>query len=331
MAATTTTATREPAPPLVERVRPFAEAFGTLAVAGLLVLAFGLTSSAFLQAANLRNILVQVTVVAVAAIGETIVMLTGGLDLSVGANVLFGSVVAADLAERQGLPLWVAVPVGILASAGIGFLNGVLTAVIGIEAILATLGTFLVAAGLAKIILHSSWIVVSSPFFADFVQTHVFWDLSVMVIVMLGLYVVASALMRATPFGRAIYAIGGNPAAARATGLATTRIRIAAFTLAGAFAGIAGVLQIGQLGIVSSGNATGLEFQAITAALIGGLSVSAGGVGRVERTLLGAVIVGMITNYQTIRGVPPNYQQALLGGILLLSILVDRLIRGTKP
>jgi ribose transport system permease protein len=87
------------------------------------------------------------------------------------------------------------------------------------------------------------------------------------------------------------------------------------------------LLQIGQLGIVSSGNATGLEFQAITAALIGGLSVSAGGVGRVERTLLGAVIVGMITNYQTIRGIPPNYQQALLGGILLLAILTDRVFR----
>jgi ribose/xylose/arabinose/galactoside ABC-type transport system permease subunit len=159
----------------------------------------------------------------------------------------------------------------------------------------------------------------------------VFWQLPVMVIVMLGLYALASALMRATPFGRAVYAIGGNPAAARIAGLPTARVRIAAFTIAGAFAGMAGILQIGQLGIVSSSNATGYEFQAITAALIGGLSVSAGGVGRVERTLLGAVIVGMITNYQTIRGVPPNYQQALLGGILLLSIVVDRLIRGRKP
>jgi ribose/xylose/arabinose/galactoside ABC-type transport system permease subunit len=134
--------------------------------------------------------------------------------------------------------------------------------------------------------------------------------------------------MRVTPFGRAIYAIGGNPRAARIAGLPSVRIRIAAFALAGAFAGIAGVLQIGQLGIISSGNAAGLEFQAITAALIGGLSVSAGGVGRVERTLLGAAIVGMIANYQTIRGIPPNYQQALLGGILLLAILADRLFRG---
>jgi ribose transport system permease protein len=311
-----------------ERARRAAEAFGTVAVAGLLLLSFGLTSNVFLQPANLRNILVQITVVGVAAIGETLVLLVGGLDLSVGANVLLGSVVAADLVQRQGTPLWVGIAGGILASTGIGLLNGVLTAVIGIEPILATLGTFLLAGGMGKIVLHSSWIVVDNPFFANLVRTHVFWQLPVMVIVLFALNAVAAVAMRMTPFGRAIYAIGGNRRAARIAGLPTMRIRIVAFALAGAFAGVAGLLQIGQLGIVSSGNAAGLEFQAITAALIGGLSVSAGGVGRVERTLLGAVIVGMIANYQTIRGIPPNYQQALLGGILVLAILTDRLFRG---
>ena len=310
-----------------ERARRAAEAFGTVAVAGLLLLSFGLTSSVFLQPANLRNILVQITVVGVAAIGETLVLLVGGLDLSVGANVLLGSVVAGDLVQRQGAPLWAGIAGGILASTGIGLLNGVLTAVIGIEPILATLGTFLLAGGIAKIVLHSSWIVVDNPFFANLVRTHVFWQLPLMVIVLFALNAVAAVAMRMTPFGRAVYAIGGNPRAARIAGLPAVRIRIVAFGLAGAFAGIAGLLQIGQLGIVSSGNAAGLEFQAITAALIGGLSVSAGGVGRVERTLLGALIVGMIANYQTIRGIPPNYQQALLGGILLLAILTDRLFR----
>jgi ribose/xylose/arabinose/galactoside ABC-type transport system permease subunit len=312
----------------LDRVRAAAETFGTLAVAGLLLLSFGLTSSVFLEATNLRNILVQITVVGVAAIGETLVLLVGGLDLSVGANVLLGSVVAGDLVQRQGAPLWAGILGGIAASTGIGVLNGVLSAVIGIEPILATLGTFLLAGGLAKIVLHSSWIVVDKPFFADLVRTHVFWQLPLMVIVMFALYALAAVAMRVTPFGRAVYAIGGNPRAARLAGLPAVRVRILAFGLGGAFAGVAGLLQIGQLGIVSSGNATGLEFQAITAALIGGLSVSAGGVGRVERTLLGAWIVGMITNYQTIRGIPPNYQQALLGGILLLAIVADRLFRG---
>jgi ribose transport system permease protein len=315
-------------PPPLERLCRTAETFGTLAVAGLLLLAFGLTSSVFLKPTNLRDILVQITVVGVAAIGETLVLLVGGLDLSVGANVLLGSVVAGDLVQRQGAPVWVGIAGGILASTGIGLLNGVLSAVIGIEPILATLGTFLLAGGIAKIVLHSSWIVVDAPFFADLVRTHVFWQLPLMVVVMFALYALAAVVMRVTPFGRSVYAIGGNPRAARLAGLPAVRVRVMAFTVAGSFAGVAGLLQIGQLGIISGGNGVGLEFSAITAALIGGLSVSAGGVGRVERTLLGAVIVGMITNYQTIRGIPPNYQQALLGGILLLAILADRAFRG---
>lgn len=316
--------------PLAERFRTYAEMFGTLAVAVLLLLAFGLTASVFLHPTNIRNILVQISVVGVAAIGETIVMLIGGLDLSVGANVLLGSVVVAELAQRQGLPLLVAIPAGIAASTGIGLLNGLLTAVIGIEPILATLGTLLLAAGTAKVVLHSSWIIVEHPFFADLAQTTVVLGLPVMVVIMLALYGVAAFVMRKTPFGRSVYAIGGNARSARLAGLPTVRVRVLAFAVAGALAGVAGLLQVAQLGIVSQGDAAGLEFEAITAALIGGLSVSAGGVGRVERTLLGAWIVGMIANYQTIRGVPPNYQDALLGGILLLAVVIDRLFRGAR-
>jgi ribose/xylose/arabinose/galactoside ABC-type transport system permease subunit len=107
-------------------------------------------------------------------------------------------------------------------------------------------------------------------------------------------------------------------------------VSIGAYTFAGLFAGIAGFLNVGQLGLVSQNDGVGLEFRAIIAALMGGLSVSAGGVGRVERTLVGALIVGMITNYQTIRGIPPTYQDALLGGLLLAAILADRLLRGRQ-
>jgi ribose/xylose/arabinose/galactoside ABC-type transport system permease subunit len=330
MAVDTGRADTLPGVSLSERIRPYAEAFGTLAVAALLMIVFGLTSDVFLEPTNLENILIQISVVGVAASGETIVMLMGGLDLSVGANVLLGSVVVAAIAERAGLPLLIAIPAGIAASAGIGLLNGVLTAVIGIEPILATLGTLLLAAGAAKVILSSSWIIADHPFFADLARVEVALGLPVMVVIMLLVYAVLAFVMRASPFGRAVYAIGGNPRAARLSGLPAIRIRILGYTLAGALAGVAGLLQVGQLGIVSQGDSAGMEFEAITAALIGGLSISAGGVGRIERTLLGALIVGMIANYQTIRGVPPNYQDALLGGILLLAVLTDRLFRGRQ-
>jgi ribose transport system permease protein len=315
---------------LSERARRLADAFGTPAIALLLGLAFWLSSDVFLSSGNVRNIFMQISVVGVAAIGATIVMLTGGLDLSVGAVVLLSEVIVADLVTTQELPFAVALAAALGAAAGIGLLNGILVAVVGIEPILATLGTLLLAAGLGKLILSLRYIQVSHPIFNDLAVTDVVFNLPIMVVVMFGLYAVTAVAMQKTAFGRKIYAVGGNYRAARLSGLSVVGVTIAAYTVAGLFSGIAGFLNVGQLGLVSQNDAVGMEFQAIIAALIGGLSVTAGGVGRVERTLLGALIVGMILNFQTIRGVPPNYQQAFLGGVLLAAVLLDRMLRGRQ-
>ncbi len=312
------------------RLRPWAETFGTLIVGLAVLLAFAATSDVFLEPTNLRNILIQVTVVGVAAIGSTIVLLSGGIDLSVGGTVLLGAVVTADLAVRQGLPLPVAIAGGIAASTAVGILNGLLVAVVGVEPILATLGTLLLGAGTAKLILGSGWIQVDDEFFTSLARDEVVLNLPPMVLIMLALYVVAAFAMQRTPFGRSVYAAGNNRRAAELSGLPLARLVIGCYGLGGLFAGIGGVLLVAQLGIVSQGDAVGIEFEAITAALIGGLSVTAGGVGRVEKTLLGALIVGMLANYQTIRGVPPEYQDAVLGGILLLAVVADRLVRGRQ-
>ena len=178
-------------------------------------------------------------------------------------------------------------------------------------------------------LLNSNWIIVGDSFFADLAQHDVLLSMPIMVVLMLALYAIVAVAMRVTPFGRRVYAIGGNARAARLSGLPVVRVRIVAFALGGLFAGHRRAARGRRSsGIVSQGDAAGMEFRAITAALIGGLSVTAGGVGRVERTLVGALIVGMLTNYQTIRGVSPNYQDAVLGGILLLAVIADRLIRG---
>lgn len=310
-----------------QRLRQFADRFGTLVVAVGIALGFGMTSAVFLTATNIRNILIQVSVIAVAAIGGTLVMLIGGLDLSVGSNVLLSAVVASDLFQNHGAPVWLGICCGVAASTGIGWVNGFLVTAVGIEPILATLGTSLLAGGLAEIVLNTSYIMVNGGFFTALVDRNLVWQLPGMVVLMFVLYAVMAVLMRSTPFGRSVYAIGGNPAAARLAGLATQRTRVVSYVIAGVFAGLAGILQIAQVGLVSNTNTTGFAFDVIIAVLVGGLSVSSGGVGWVERTLLGALIVGMVANYQTIRGVPPNYQQALLGGILLVAIVFDRVIR----
>jgi ribose transport system permease protein len=315
---------------LADRARWAAETFGILVILGALVLAFSMTSSVFLASGNVRNIFVQISVVGVAAIGATLVMLAGGLDLSVGSVVLLSEVIVADLTATHHVPIGIALLAALGAAAGIGLLNGVLTAVIGIEPILATLGTLLVAAGLAKLILGLRYLQVDHPIFNDLATTNVLFNLPIMVAVMLGLYAVVAVAMRTTPFGRMVYAVGGNRRAARLSGLSVAGVTIAVYTIAGVCSGIAGFLNVAQIGLVSQNDAVGMEFQAIIAALVGGLSITAGGVGRVERTLVGALIVGMMTNYQTIKGIDPAYQQAFLGGLLLLAVLADRILRGRQ-
>ena len=315
---------------VADHIRRLAETLGIVAIAGALLLAFGLTSSQFLLSGNIRNIFVQISVVGVAAIGETIVLLAGGLDLSVGSVVLLSEVICADLTATHHLPLSVALLAALGAAGGIGLLNGVLVAVIGIEPILATLGTLLVAAGLAKLILGLRYLQVTDPVFNDLAVKNVLFNLPIMVAVMLGLYVVVSIAMRVTPFGRMVYAVGGNRRAARLSGLPLVGMTVAVYVVAGVLYGIAGFLNVAQIGLVSQNDGTGLEFQAIIAALVGGVSVTSGGVGRVERTLLGALIVGMMTNYQTIKGIDPAFQQAFLGGLPLAAILADRFLRGRQ-
>jgi ribose transport system permease protein len=313
-----------------DRSRWFAETFGIVAIAGALLLAFSTTSSIFLASGNVRNIFVQISVIGVAAIGETLVMLAGGLDLSVGSVVLLSEVICADLTATHHLSIGVALLAALGAAGGIGLLNGILTAVIGIEPILATLGTLLVAAGLAKLILGLRYLQVDNPVFNDLATKNVLFNLPIMVAVMLGLYVVVSLAMRTTPFGRMVYAVGGNRRAAHLSGLSLIGVTIAVYTIAGILSGVAGFLNVAQIGLVSQNDAVGMEFQAIIAALVGGVSVTSGGVGRIERTLLGALIVGMMTNYQTIKGIDPAFQQAVLGGLLLAAVLADRVLRGRQ-
>jgi ribose/xylose/arabinose/galactoside ABC-type transport system permease subunit len=311
-----------------DRARAWAETFGTLVVALLVLTVFASTSEHFLHPANLRNILVQISVVGVAAIGATVVLLVGAIDLSVGGVVLLGAVVVGDMAERQGLPLPLAIAGGLTATTLAGIVSGLLVAVVRVEPILATLGTLLLSAGAAKLILGTGWIIVEDDFFASLARDRIVFDLPALVVIMLVLYLVVGFAMQRTPFGRSVYAIGNNRRAAELAGLPLTRVTVGAYALAGLCSGVAGLLMVAQLGIVSSGDAVGMEFAAITAALIGGLSVTRGGVGRVEKTLLGALIVGMLGNYQTINGIAPEYQDAVLGGILLLAVIVDRLVRG---
>jgi ribose/xylose/arabinose/galactoside ABC-type transport system permease subunit len=281
----------------------------------------------FATSTNIRNILVQITIVSVVAAGQTIVMLGGGLDLSVGSVVLLSEVVVCDLAVRDGVPVGLAIAAALAAGALVGVLNGVLIVLVRIEPILVTLGTLLLAAGVAKLQLGLTYIQIDHSFFDGLATWELPGGISLMVAVMFGCYAVVALVLYRTAFGKYVYAVGSNRRAAVVAGLPVNRTQIITYVTCSALAATAGVLNAARLGLVSPNDGSGLEFASITAVLVGGLSVTAGGVGRVERTLVGSVIIGMVVNYQTIRGVPPNLQQALIGGLLLFAVVIDRVLR----
>jgi len=300
---------------------------GIVLIAGALFLALSLTSSAFWSPPNLDNIMIQISVLAIVSIGETIVMLLRGIDLSVGSVVLLSSVVVGALTVNHHEPIFLAIAVALLFSLGIGLINGVLISIVGVEPIIVTLAMLLAVQGLDQVILaqNGSWIQVLDPFFNGLYENQLLF-LPVMAVITLGLYIVASIIMRSTPFGRSLYAVGGNPRAAHLAGINVTAVTVAAYALSGLFAGIAGPLEVAQIGTVSQNVASGLEFSAITAVLVGGLSLT-GGAGSVENTLVGAAIFGMIDNYLTLNSFSIYYKQAVSGFLILVAVVVLNLGR----
>ena len=314
---------REPA---WSSLNAFAIRAGILIIAVLLFGIFALTDHTFASTANLTNVLEQITVVGIIAIGETAVMLTGGIDLSVGSVVLLSSVVMCDLSVNHGWPVAAAIVVGVGSGLVVGLVNGLVSVLFGIEPIIVTLGTLLAAGGLGEVLLNNTWITVTSPAFVDVAVLKPV-GIPLMVWVMVGLYALAAVLMYRSSFGRGIYAIGGNRAALRLAGLAVGRRIIAVYALSGLLAGVAGYLEAGQLGIISQNNGSGMNFSAILAVLIGGLSATTGGIGRVEKTLVGAIVAGMIANYLILKGVPGAYEQAAVGALILVAVLADYALR----
>ena len=210
------------------------ERFASLMVAIALFTIFAFTADVFATSNNVRNILVQIAVVAVVAAGQTVVMLTGGLDLSVGSVVLLSEVVVADLAVRQELPIVVAVGAALGAGALVGLLNGVLIVLVRIEAILVTLGTLLLAAGVAKLLLGLTYIQIDHPFFDRLATSELPGGVPVMVVIMFACYALVAVTLYRTSFGKYVYAVGSNRRAAVVAGLPVNLTQVSAYVVCGA-------------------------------------------------------------------------------------------------
>lgn len=316
-------------PPLLRRLLPL---LGT--TVGLLVL-FSAFVPWFLTPNNLLDLAQQISVNAILAYGMTLVILIGGIDLSVGALVaLVGTTTAFCLVRFTnadgtvtglGWPLPAAVAAGLGVGAIFGLVHGLLRTTRDIPAFIITLSTMLIARGLALRFNESKPLLIpdSQETFLLLGNGRIGDFLPVPVFVMLVLYVLMAALLHFTVFGRHLYAIGDNRMAAHYSGLRVGRCEIAVYTLAGILTGIAGLIHTSQLYSAEPSSGQGFELNAIAAAVVGGASLN-GGRGTMTGTLLGAIIIGILHKGLNQAGVHFSLQDVIKGAVILTAVLLDR-------
>jgi ribose transport system permease protein len=286
----------------------------------------------FLTRQNLLNVANQIAVVAILAVGMTLVILTAGIDLSVGSILALSAVLTTALLRRWGGPdastasQVMASGLAIAGSAGVGLLSGTLVAGFRVPPFIATLAIMQIASGLAFIVAEGSSIYEVPESFTVLGRGTGFLGVPNAVWLMLFLYSIAHLLMTRTVLGRRIQAVGGNPEAARLSGVNLPAVLLFAYAFCGAMAGIGGVVQASQLKSGAPTYGQMYELYAIAAVVVGGTSL-AGGEGRVLGTLIGALIIAVIQNGMNLTGVQSYQQKIVLGGVILGAVLLDLLKR----
>ena len=327
MAITETTPPTSPSALNVVRRIATAPTVGPFVALVLTMVFFSLKSDRFLEAQNLSLILQQVMVVGVLAIGQTLVILTAGIDLSCGTVMAFGQVIMTKLAIENGLNPLLAIALGILTCVGFGLLNGGLVTGIRLPAFIVTLGTLNIAFALTHIVSNDLTFsgLPSEMLFFGRTFSVAGGDFTYGVVLMLVLYGIAWYALTQTAWGRHVYAVGDNPEAARLTGINVNRVLLSVYVLAGLTYGIAAMLLVSrtELGDPNAGQTTE-NLDAITAVVLGGTSLF-GGRGTVIGTLIGATIVGVFRNGLTLIGVEVIYQYLVTGILVILAVSVDQL------
>lgn len=284
---------------------------------------FALRSPAFLTVTNLRSLLIASATLAIAAAAMTMVILVGEIDLSVGPVAALTAIVFA-LLLASGVPLVGAVVGALLAGAAVGAVNGVVTVYGQIPSFITTLGMFSVAEGVSYLVSGRSTVSITDPtFFAIFYDARPF-GIPVPGVFAFGAVLLVGVVLRFTAFGRAVYAVGGNPRAAVMSGVSAARTKMTVFVLSGALVGLAGLMLAARLASGKPDAAPALTLDAIAAVIIGGTSLM-GGRGSVARTVLGIALISVLTNGFGLLNVDTNLQFTIKGIIVIVAVLIDRL------
>lgn len=279
----------------------------------------------FLTTTNLLNIAKALVVVGIAAAGETIVILAGGFDLSIGSTMAAAGMLSAYMLDT-GFPIWIAFACSIALGVGIGATNGTIISYFRVNPLIATLAMLAIIRGLAFVISDGREIIITDPTWLA-LGTGKFAGIPLIVLVLLVLYLTFMFIIPRTSFGRYIYAIGSNARAARLAGVAVNRWLLGIYITCGATAALAGLVLAARTGNARPAAAMGFELDVITAVILGGASLS-GGRGTIVGTAVGLMLLFMINNGLTLAQVPSFWQQVVKGAILLAAVLYDEIRRG---
>ena len=313
-------ATRSPLPPLAT--------LGPLIALVLAVAFFATQSDRFLSIQNFSLILQQVMVVGTIAIGQTLIILTAGIDLSCGMVMALGGIVMTKLAATAGMNPYAAIACGMLVCMAFGLVNGLLVTRIRLPSFIVTLGTMNIAFAITQLYSGAQTITDLPPEMVFFGSTFTIGGAAINygTLLMIALYAFMWWGLRDTQPGRHIYAVGNNPEATRLTGIATDKVLLMVYVTAGLFYGIASLLSVARTGVGDPNAGQTENLDAITAVVLGGTSLF-GGRGIVLGSLLGALIVGVFRNGLTLMGVPSVYQVLITGVLVILAVTTDQLSR----
>ena len=294
----------------------------TLIILILLCAVIGYLMPTFLTSKNLLNVMRQVSITGIVAVGMTFVIITGGIDISVGSTVALSSVIAA-WSLKQGFGIPASIVLALMSGSLVGLMNGTLVAYGRVLPFVATLGTMYVIRGMALIVTKGEAIWdLPKPFLT--IGTGYWLGIPIPVIITLAIYIFGHFLLNNFTFGRYILGVGGNEESARLCGVGVKKVKLYTYGLCGLLTGLAGVVLAGRLGSGQPSVGVGYELTAIAAAVIGGNSLT-GGRGTVLGTLIGALILGVVSNALNLWGVASFWQTVISGCIVLVAVLADTL------
>ena len=302
--------------------KAFIEKYGALGILVLCMIVLSIISPYFLIVLNLKTISIQIAVIAIIAIGQTFVIITGGIDLSVGANLALSNILAASM-MTSGVPLWICIIASLAFSTAFGYINGLAVTKMKVPPFIVTLGTMSISRGIALVITNGTPISRLPEALSWFGRGEIV-GMPVPVLIFIVGAIIFNWVLNHTLLGRYTYAVGSNMEATRLSGINTDKTIRMVYILSGFLAGLAGIVLMGRLGLAHPTAGADYNMNSVAAAVIGGTSMT-GGIGNIFGTMIGALIMGVLNNGFVLLGLSSFYQEIAIGVVVIMAVYLDLL------